>query len=120
MDELTATVQRWAEAHPEEFGRLKSIEFPAGVIGFRTGSPKLKPLPKWTFDRVLDALRRTDTWRGYIRVKEEVDKEALLGAKLPATELRGMGLQILQEESFYLTPRLAETPARQVTARRAA
>ncbi len=120
MDALSAAVQVWAEAHPEEFGRLKSIEFPAGVIGFRTGSPKLKTLPKWTFDRVLDALRRTDAWRGYIRVKEEVDKEALLGAKLPSAELRGMGLQILQEESFYIAPRLADTPTRQVTGRRAA
>ena len=69
---------------------------------------------------MLDALRRTDAWRGYIRVKEEVDKEALLGAKLPSAELRCMGLQILQEESFYIAPRLADTPTRQVTGRRAA
>ena len=55
--EATAAAQMWAETNPQEFGRLKSIEFSAGVIGFRTGTPKLKPLPKWTFDRVLATLR---------------------------------------------------------------
>ena len=73
----------------------------------------MKPLPKWNFDRVLENLRRTETGRAFIRVKEEVDKEGLLAADLPAESLRPLGLQVIQEESFYITPRLTDTPLRQ-------
>ena len=51
--------------------------------------------------------------RAFIRVKEEVDKEGLLAADLPAESLRPLGLQVIQEESFYITPRLTDTPLRQ-------
>ncbi len=113
LTELTQAAQAWAEANPREFGQQRSLEFGAGTLGFRTHPPKLKPLPKWNFDRVLENLRRTEAGRAFIRVKEEVDKEGLLAADLPAESLRPLGLQVIQEESFYITPRLTDTPLRQ-------
>lgn len=49
-----------------------------GTIGYRL-STKLKTLPKWTFERVLESLKAGNKTE-YIRIKEEVDKERLRGA----------------------------------------
>ena len=53
-------------------------------------------------------------------MKEEVDKEGLLAARLAGDELRAMGVQVVQEESFYITPRLTQPPTRQICERLAA
>src|SRR3954469_17990430 len=36
-------MQAYAEEHPEQFEKKKSMGFTHGIIGFRTGTPKLQP-----------------------------------------------------------------------------
>lgn len=106
----SALVQAWAEANPQEFGNKKSVEFPAGKIGFRTGMPKLKCITGWTFARVLEKLLSLPWGAGFVRVKQEIDKEALIAAQTQSTlspaELREVGVKIDQEESFFIEPDL--------------
>lgn len=106
----TALVQAWAEANHHEFGNRRSLEFPAGKIGFRTGTPKLKTLSGWTFARVLESLTSLPWGRAFVRVKEEIDKEGLLAAHsaaaLAPAQLREIGCRVDQDETFFIEPDL--------------
>jgi len=120
-DELAAAVAQlngWANANPGEFGKARSIEFPAGVIGWRTGQPQLKTQRGWDWDRVLQALK-FEHQCGYIRVKEEVNKEALLNTRVALGEdwLAFFGLKVSQAESFFVEPKLTPTDARATAAK---
>lgn len=109
----SALVQAWAEANPQEFGNRKSIDFPAGKVGFRTGTPKVKTLAGWTFARVLEKLNSLTWGRAFVRVKEEIDKESLIAAHSQANlapgELREIGVRIDQDEAFFIEPDLTDT-----------
>jgi phage host-nuclease inhibitor protein Gam len=118
LAEKTEAARSWAEANPAEFGQRKSIEFAFGVAGFRTGTPKLKTILKWKWDAVLDALRGSRWGAGYIRVKEEINKEQIIAdvgaGVLSAADLRKAGAQVTREESFYVEPKLTRVAVREV------
>jgi len=101
----------WSEANPQEFGAARSIETVHGALGWRTGQPALKTLPGWTFDRVLQTLKSMGA-PGYIRVKEEVHKQNLLSDRdaIGPEKLREIGLRVVQEEAFFVEPKLTEVP----------
>ena len=107
LEHKSGLLQQWAEASPEEFAARKSIDFLHGRIGFRTGTPKLKTISGWTFDRVLSVISKV-----WVRKSEELNKEGLLAAhasgKLADAELRTNGLRVTQEESFFVEPKLEE------------
>lgn len=110
IKEKSAVVQAWAEAHPEEFEKRKSVVFPAGTVGFRTGTPKAKTLSGFTWDRVLEKLLALPWGRDFVRVTEEVDKAELIAAhqqsRLSPQELREAGVRVAQDESFFIEPDL--------------
>lgn len=112
----------WAQTHPEEFPKnRKSIEFVQGTVGFRKGNPTLALASRaFTWDKVSTILQGL-RWRKFIRVKREVDKEAILAraaavknaTKFSSQVLSRIGLKINQDESFYVDPKLTETETRQ-------
>ena len=114
---LLLRVQAWADAHPEEFGKHRSIQMLHGTVGWRVGQPTLKTLKGWTWDRCLEYLRNHGLGH-FIRTKEEPDKQGIITTFFrEATregELKAMGMQIVQDDSFYVEP--AVTPDAQVTA----
>lgn len=113
IDVMTERAQLWAKAHPEKFAKRKSIELTHGTIGFRLGTPKLKALAKWTMAKVLQALKDNKVSE-YIRVKETIDKKALLkDAKDVAIDQ--FGLRVVREETFFVDPKLTELETREVT-----
>jgi phage host-nuclease inhibitor protein Gam len=118
LAEKTDAARAWAEAHPAAFGQRKSMDFVHGVIGFRTGTPKLKTVLKFKWDGVLDALRRARWGAAYIRVKEEINKEQILADVaariLSEADLRKAGAQVVQEEMFFVEPRLTRVESREV------
>ncbi len=118
LTEKTEAARAWAEANPAEFGQRKSIEFAHGVAGFRTGTPKLKTLLKCKWDGVLQALRESRWGGAYIRVKEEINKEQIIADVsaqiLSEADLRKAGAQVVQEESFYVEPKLTRVESREV------
>jgi phage host-nuclease inhibitor protein Gam len=118
LEEKTAAARAWAEANPAEFGQRKSIEFTHGIAGFRTGTPKLKTVSKCKWDGVLQSLREAAWGHAYIRVKEEINKEQILADVaanvLSENDLRKAGAQVVQEESFFVEPKLTRVETREV------
>lgn len=107
---LLLRIQAWAEANQDEFGKQKSIAMLHGTIGWRVGNPTLKTLSGWTWDRCLEALKSLG-WLQFIRSKPEVDKAAILNQRETLTEadLRQIGTRVVQEESFFVEPKMTET-----------
>lgn len=106
-DHFTA-IQLWADANPEAFGRGKSLDLTHALVGWRTGNPALKPLPKNTWETVLETLEH----RGFlscVRIKTEVNKEAILDRAKTGDnkfDLSEIGVKVVQTETFYVEPRL--------------
>ncbi len=111
LEQKMQLARLWAEANPDEFGPARSIETLHGAVGWRTGQPALKTLAGWTFDRVLQTLKCAGAL-AYIRVKEEVHKQNLLSDRdaLGSEKLRQFGLRVVQEETFFVEPKLTEVP----------
>ena len=111
IETQSGLLQQWAEASPEEFpeGR-KSIELLHGRLGFRTSTPSLKTIAGWTFKKALEVIARP-----FVRVKEDLDKEGVLAAyargELTDTELKRVGLRVVQDEAFFIEPKLEEASA---------
>lgn len=83
---------------PDLFTKKKSLELTFGIIGYRA-STKLKTLSKWTWERVLETLKTTEGGAHCIRIKAEIDKEALKG--LAPEKLAEVGVKAVVEDAFY-------------------
>lgn len=100
-------MQVFATEHREElFSKRRSLETTHGVIGFRTGTPKLKTRRGFTWAAVLELVR--EFLPSYIRTSEEVAKDKLL-ADRDNEQLQPLiqkcGIDVVQEESFYVEPK---------------
>ncbi len=113
IESLSESVRVWAEANPSEFGAKKSLETSHAVIGWRSGMPTLKAMSGWTWDRVLEKLKRLGRVE-FIRTKEEVNKQGLLDQRetLGTDGLRELGLRVVQDEPFFIEPKMEETENR--------
>ena len=92
-----ALVQFALARREELFKNRKSRELTFGTIGFRVSS-SLRTIKKMTWERVLGVLKE----RGMthcIRIKEEVDKEAL--RTLGPNTLADVGCKLTQEDAFF-------------------
>lgn len=100
------------------FAKKKSLEMAHGTIGFRTGTPKLKTLKGFTWAKALPLVK--EYLPGYIRTTEEVAKDKLLadrdgtvtvgGEDVKMTdEMAHCGIEVVQDESFYVEPKKEET-----------
>lgn len=116
LDEKTELLRNWAEANPAEFNGAKSLPTVHGVLGWRTGQPTLKTLSGWTWDRILEKLKSLPALLTYVRVKEEVNKQAILGDRetLGPDTLRAIGCRVVQEEAFFIEPDLSKLETKQV------
>ena len=116
------TLQAYAiENQTELFAKKKSLEMAHGVIGFRTGTPKLKTLKGFTWASALQLTK--EFLPGYVRLTEELakdkmlaDREAMvttdedpLGAGKSMIEMMAKcGIQVVQDETFYVEPKREE------------
>lgn len=117
------TLQSFAmENQAELFAKKKSMEMAHGVIGFRTGTPKLKTLKGFTWASALQLVK--EFLPGYIRSTEEIAKDRLLaerdndviksgdplGSGVPLREVMAKcGIQVSQDETFYVEPKKEDT-----------
>lgn len=104
-EEAYEVLEAFAKEKPELFEGKKSIEFTHGIMGFRTGMPKLSPRRGFKWPAVLEMVK--DKLADYIRIKEDVNKEKLL-ADRSQLDLKSVGLEVTQDEDFYVTPKLEE------------
>lgn len=116
-EEAFDVLESWAKEHQDElFAKKKSLEMVHGTIGFRTGTPKLKTLRKFTWASALELAK--EFLPGYVRTTEELAKDKLIADRdgelardgedtgTPMRELLAKcGMQVVQEESFYVEPK---------------
>lgn len=109
IDRAMVLARGWSDANPGEFGPRRSIEMVHGAVGYRTGTPKLKTLAGWTWDRVLESLRGSN-FKEAIRSKEEVDKEFILANRdrISAERMKSIGVKVVQDETFFVDPKREE------------
>jgi phage host-nuclease inhibitor protein Gam len=98
-ERLAKDLQEFCEFHKDEFTGKRSRELNHGTVGFRL-STALAALGKHTWASVLDLLKAAQR-TSFIRVKEEIDKEAVRSADLPADELAAIGMQMKEKDEFY-------------------
>lgn len=99
-------IQTYATNNREDFGNKKSMELTHGLIGFRTGTPKLKTLRGFTWPSVLNLLK--EFLPTYVRTAEEPAKDRLLADReVPeVADLFGkVGIMVDQDEAFYVEPK---------------
>lgn len=88
------------------FGKLKSVDLGFGVIGFRL-STKLTQLKGVTVEMTLEKLHQYG-FMDAIRIKEEPNKEAMLG--WPDERLETVGLKRQQTDAFFIEIKKDEVP----------
>jgi len=102
---LLAGVQTWCEAHRTELtegGKVKTAAFTSGEVRWRNTPPSVTVR---AVETVLKALRAAGLER-FVRVKEEVNKEAILAEP---TAVKGIaGISIKSVEEFVVVPFEAE------------
>lgn len=107
----------WAEVNPQEFEKRKSIECAHGIFGFRTGTPKLALLSRaWNWDKCLEKVR--ELLPAFIRDTPTIDKEALLAQRdeeIVQFAIKGCGMKVVQDESFYVEPIITEVETRETS-----
>lgn len=97
------------EKRNELFSKRKSIETVHGVIGFRTGTPKLKTLKGYTWGAVTNLLK--EFLPGYVRISEEPAKDKLLSDREDPEILKlfpKVGVYVDQDETFFVEPKKEE------------
>ena len=104
-------LKKWAEKHPEEFADKRSIESPAGVMGFRTNPPSIGLIDGATWEAVLIRFENSQYMKKYIRTKSDIDKQSLLldREELGEVTLKAAGLEILQKDVFFVEPNMVST-----------
>lgn len=98
---LSLGVQTWCEAHREELtqgGKIKTVRFASGEVRWRTRPPSV--LIRST-EAVIDTLKKLGLTR-FIRLKEEVNKEAILAEPDAIAHIKG--ITISQKEDLVILP----------------
>ncbi len=98
------------ENKDEIFAKRKSVETVHGVVGFRTGTPKLKPLKGFTWPAITNLLK--EFLPNYVRNSEEPAKDKLIADREDeeiAKLFPKVGIAITQEETFFVEPKKEAT-----------
>lgn len=108
IDALQAGVQTWCEANRDELthgGKTKTADFITGTVSWRQRPPSVNVRG---VDVILDTLRRLHLDR-FIRVKEEVNKEAVLADPEAVRGVAGLTIRTGAED-FIISPFELEAP----------
>jgi len=101
--------QAYCIRHKNElFAKRRRIGTAYGIAGLRMGTPRLKTIKGSNWNTVLAALK--DKLPNYIRTSEEPAKDLLLADRYNenvAPLLLEIGVQVVQDELFYIEPRMA-------------
>jgi phage host-nuclease inhibitor protein Gam len=100
--ELTRGIQSWCEAHRTELTedtKTKTVKFASGEVKWRMRPPSVVIR---AVEKVIAALKRRGLDKQYVRVKEEINREAILAE--PGPVLTVPGVTINQREDFVIVP----------------
>lgn len=107
-DKAFDTLQAYATENQADLftKKKKSLEMAHGVIGFRTGTPKLKTLKGFTWASALQLVK--EFLPSYLRQTEEIAKDKLLAdrdVEDMVPQMNKCGIQVVQDETFYVEPK---------------
>lgn len=97
---IEAGLAAWAKKNRGQFAGAQTLKFPCGEIAFQAGKRSCEPLKGWTWEKVIARARRLLSWRKYIRVKFEINRQRILEdtkgdrPKLKADRLETIGLEV--------------------------
>ena len=92
----------------------KSMEMLHTIIGFRTNPRKVDKKKGFTWDAVLELMQKSKVAKAFIRTKEEINKEAILGCENEAmlNQLKeDCQIMVVQDEQFYVKVKTEEVAA---------
>lgn len=102
---LAEALEAWASLNTEEFGKKKSIDFLNGTLGYAL-NPASLALRKGIRKEDAAQMAEDNGLGEFVRIKKEVDKDTLMAAvtakTLTVADLRLAGLEVRQEERFYI------------------
>jgi phage host-nuclease inhibitor protein Gam len=102
---LSGDIETYCKLNKAEFEKTRSKEFSAGTIGFRNTPPKVVAFAKkFTIAVILGNLKNQRP--EYVRTKEEIDKESILGAyaakNIDDEQLKALGLKVDNDDQFFI------------------
>ena len=119
---LLADMEAWAAGHPAEFAKRKSLELMHGVIGFRTGTPRVA-LPRKADEEELAATLEAAGLGDFVRRRIELDRQRILAAVADPAEdnkaeavLATYGIRVRQSERFFAEVREEQVAGQQAVA----
>jgi len=105
IQSLGLGLEDFCKEHRADFGDKKSKEMKHGIVSFRIHPPSVEKLKGITWAGVIELIRQSKKWASrFIRVKEDVNKEAIITANangdIKQDELKAIMLDIIQHETF--------------------
>jgi len=118
IDDETDRVHEYVRQHPSVIPAYrKSADLLHAVIGYRTGTPKVAAMKGWTLKTALEAcLRYRPKW---VRQTASLDKDQIIADVPVGGQIESVGLTVVQDETFFVAPKLEE-PGNVVTTERPA
>lgn len=102
-DEQMEVLEVFAEENFESWGKKKSFELLHGIVGYRTGTPKVKFEKGFNSKSVTVILK--EHYPRYVRTVDEMDKEKIIADR----EMEGFDklckkghITVVQDETFYV------------------
>jgi phage host-nuclease inhibitor protein Gam len=81
LEEPQEILEVYAKEQKKNWGKKKSLELLHCIIGFRTGTPKVVKEKGFSWEAVLQLLKKNALFSHFIRTTEEVNKENILAEK---------------------------------------
>lgn len=104
IEEIENGMQAFCIANRPDFGDKKSKELPNGRVDFRKSPPKVTKQKGFTWAVVLDFIRNSKYAKQFLRMKEELNKDAVLayyaGTEGASEHLAEVYLRVEQDETF--------------------
>jgi phage host-nuclease inhibitor protein Gam len=116
VEEATKILEQYAYEQKSSWDKKKSFELPHNIIGFRTGTPRVTKEKKFSWEAVLELLKKNKAFKRFIRTKEEINKEAILSLNAANEKEKQLLLKLKDEcylfieqgDAFYIMPKKEE------------
>lgn len=119
IDRRMAAALEWADRNSDEFAGARSINLTSAVIGFRLGNLQLKPVKGKTWAVILEGVKKYLGTK-WVRTKEEVNKELIIADRRELQDrFFRVGVLVVQDETFFVDPKVTETDTRETITKEA-
>ena len=99
---LERDLQLYCESKRDEFDEKKTRELSFGSVSFRLSTPSLKQMKGYTWESIKNIISKSKKYADkFLRIKTDIDKNAILQTELSEKELASIGCMIEQKENFY-------------------